>query len=170
MRRIAILSAALFSACSGEARMPGVTLECWAYRCPLQSAVEATVQTFADDTRGFDVAEPLLIRWHADGALLAPREIEGDHELPQTIKPTIGQTLSEHEVLVTTHQVLLHELQHVHYWRTRGDADDDHRSGDGPWTAATDERLERLETRDRLDRCGTLEYERGADGGLLCLR
>jgi hypothetical protein len=53
----------------------------------------------------------------------------------------IGYTDSPWVVHVTSVSVLVHEVMHVHLWRTfpESGGDADHESGEGPWTEATNE-------------------------------
>ena len=159
------------TACSGA--VPGVTLECYADRCPVDEQLQVTLDVADRGLRSLDLDTlSLRIEWHADGELLVPREVVREHD-----EGTRGQTDPDRAewVRVTSHGTLLHELAHVAIYRDAGFAADvqesQERHAGAYWTDGVTQLVERMVDEDRIERCGTLAYDRSEQSGeLICAR
>lgn len=125
----------LLAGCSLTAPTPpGPVLYCAAAECPPLAEVERVLSLFRDRTAAtFNPHEPLAVYWY-----------EPDHdfgfESPRGGR-VIGYTPTPNEVHVTGMRTLVHEVMHVHLWRSFPEyqGDGDHEAGEGPWTEATNE-------------------------------
>lgn len=99
--------------------------------------MERVLSLFRDRTAlTFNPHERLAIFWY-----------EPDHDFgfdsPRGGR-VIGYTPTPDEVHVTGMRTLVHEVMHVHLWRSfpEYEGDGDHEAGEGPWTEATNDAVQ----------------------------
>lgn len=131
LNKILVLITLSLSGCSLGIANPGPTVICHTEVCPSDAHVGRLMTLFHDRAAVlFDPQESLEVHWYAEDHDFGPGPNGGT---------VIGYTASPDEVHVINARVLMHEIMHVHLWRTfpefRGDGD--HESGDGPWTGTT---------------------------------
>ena len=148
-RVIGALLAFMFSGCSTFVDVPlrGIRTICHARECPSGADTEAILGMFGEEVPGFDPGDALDVGWYPFEYVFL--EWDESRSVGHTV---IDRDNPEEPILVevTSERVLIHELMHVHLYRTTGDSEPVHEQGNGPWTEDTNATIERIITNNNL--------------------